>query len=89
MATLFVRHRVGDFNAWKQAYDEFDAQRRSMGVTSQGVYQAEGDPTDVTVYHEFNTAQEARAFIESAELRETMQRAGVQGTPDVWLTTRV
>ena len=89
MATLFVRHRVGDFIAWKRVYDEFDAQRRSMGVTSQGVYQAEGDPTDVTVYHEFSTASEAKAFTESPELRDAMQRAGVQGTPDVWVTNRV
>ncbi len=49
MATLFVRHDVADFDQWKKAYDDFDDERKSMGVTSHGVYQADGNPTDVTV----------------------------------------
>ncbi len=43
MATLFVRHDVADFGAWKQAYDAFDAERKTMGVVGDGVYQA-GEP---------------------------------------------
>lgn len=89
MATLFVRHTVSDFNAWKKVYDEFDATRRSMGVTSDGVYQADGAPNDVTVYHEFNAMDAAKAFAASTQLRETMQRAGVVGEPTIWFTQRV
>ena len=38
MATLFVRHSVVEFGAWMKAYDDFDEERASMGVTGHGVY---------------------------------------------------
>ena len=37
MTTLFVRHTVGDYSTWRKALIGFDAKRRSMGVTSDGV----------------------------------------------------
>jgi hypothetical protein len=89
MATLFVRHEVEDFAAWKKIYDDFNAERETMGVTGHGVYQAEGHPNDVTVYHHFETMDEAKAFVQSSRVREVMTAAGVRGEPSVWFTTRV
>ena len=89
MTTLFVRHNVDDFSRWKKAYDEFDAERRSMGVTGDGVYQAVGDTNDVTVNHEFASAEAAKAFADSARLNEVMQSAGVQGAPTIWFANKV
>jgi hypothetical protein len=88
MATLFVRHNVKDFTAWKAAYDAFDGERKTMGVTGHGVYQADGDPNDVTVYHHFDSIDKAKAFAGSARLKEVMKGAGVTGSPDVWFTNR-
>lgn len=88
MATLFVRHDVDDFTEWKQAFDEFDTERRSMGVTGDGVYQADGNPNDVTVYHDFQSMDDAQAFASSDRLREVMKGGGVQGEPVVWFTNK-
>jgi len=88
VATLFVRHVVADYTQWRKVYDEFDARRRSMGVSSDGVYQLDGNPNDVTVYHEFNTMDAAKAFASSSDLRDAMARAGVQGAPTIWFTQR-
>ena len=88
MATMFVRHGVGDFGTWKQAYDDFNAEREAMGVTGHGVYRAEGDPNSVTIYHHFESMDVAKAFLASDRLREVMMEAGVQGEPDVWFTTK-
>ena len=88
MATLFVRHTVADFSAWKKVYDEFDAERKTMGVTGHGVYQLDGNPNDVTVYHEFATMEAAKAFAASDRLKAVMQRAGIQGPPAIWFTNR-
>ena len=89
MATLFVRHQVADFAAWKAAYDAFAANRRQMGVTGDGVYQTENDPNDVTVYHHFESGSAAKAFVDSEALQRAMQEAGVLGNPNIWLTRRV
>jgi quinol monooxygenase YgiN len=88
MATLFVRHTVSDYTAWRKGYDDFDATRKSMGVTSHAVYQLDGNPNDITAYHEFDSMDAAKAFAGSSELREAMTKAGVVGAPQVWLAQR-
>lgn len=88
MATMFVRHDVSDFGAWKNAYDDFDGERQSFGVTGHGVYQADGNPNDVTVYHHFDSMDAAKNFATSPRLQEVMKEAGVVGSPNIWFTTR-
>jgi hypothetical protein len=88
MTTMFVRHQVSDYAAWRQAYDDFDAARRDMGVTAHAVYQADGDPNDLTIVHDFASVDAARQFAESEDLRNAMQRAGVLSKPTIWFTER-
>ena len=87
MVRLFIRHNVADYQAWRQGYDDFDSQRRSMGVKGDGVYQAIDNPNDVTAWHDFETAEEAQALVGSDELKNAMQGAGVQGEPEIWIVT--
>jgi len=87
MIRLFVRHNVADYQAWRQVYDDFDEQRRPMGVKDDAAYQSLDNPNDVTAWHDFDTAEEAHAFVGSDELRSAMQGAGVQGEPQVWFVT--
>ena len=89
MATLFVRHKVKEFDTWKAAYDAFDVERKTMGVTSHGAYQADGNPNDVTVYHHFDSMDAAKAFADSDRLKKVMESAGVVGAPDIWFTEDV
>jgi hypothetical protein len=86
MIRLFVRHSVADFAKWKQTYDDFDAERRAMGVVNQAVFTATDDPNDVTVWHDFETLESARGFADSPRLREVMSGAGVVGQPAIWFT---
>ena len=89
MAVLFVRHDVSDFGRWKKAYDEFDAERKTMGVTDHGVFQEDGNPNNVTAFHEFDTIEAAKSFAESQRLKEVMQSAGVVGAPNIWFAAKV
>lgn len=89
MVRLFVRHNVRDYDAWRTVYDEFDQERRSMGVTDDAVFQSVDDPNDVTVWHDFAAADEARAFVSSEALRNATQRAGVQGEPEIWFVSQM
>jgi hypothetical protein len=86
---IFVRHEVTDYAAWRKGYDAFDTARRKLGVTGQAVYQSVDNPNDVTVTHDFKTADKAKAFASSAELKAAMEKAGVKGTPQIWITTAV
>jgi hypothetical protein len=84
---MFVRHSVSDFDTWKQAYDDFDAKRKEMGVVAHGVFRSVDDPNDVTVWHDFETAESAHDFARSHQLRGAMSQGGVAGKPEVWFTT--
>jgi hypothetical protein len=87
MVRLFARHPVEDYHAWRKVYDDFDEERRGWGVFAQAVYQSVEDPNDVTLWHDFANADEARAFLSSARLHEVMAEAGVAGEPEIWLVT--
>jgi hypothetical protein len=84
MVRLFIRHRVADYATWRQAYDAFDQERRGMGVTDDAVYRGVDDPNDVTVWHDFAAAEEAKSFAAAARLREVMADADVEGAPETW-----
>jgi quinol monooxygenase YgiN len=86
MIRIFVRHTVNDYNAWRKVYDDFADEQENAGVRSEAVYQSVDNPNDVTVWHDFADIDAARAFVDSAMLREAMTSAGVQGQPQVWFT---
>ena len=86
---MYVRHEVTSYTTWRKAYDSFEATQRKMGVIAQAVYQSLDDPNDITVTHDFTSADKAKAFAGSAELKAAMQKAGVKGAPQIWFTTRV
>ena len=84
---LFVRHEVTDYSAWRKVYDEFGSMQKKLGVTAQAVYRSLDNPNEITVTHDFKTAEAAQAFGASAELKAAMEKSGVTGTPTVWITT--
>jgi hypothetical protein len=85
---IYVRHDVAGYEHWRKAYNDFDAKRRKMGVTGQAVYRSIDDANDVTVTHDFTNAEKAKAFASSPDLKATMEKAGVKGTPQIWFTIR-
>lgn len=81
---MLVRHEVADYETWRKAYDDFDEERRGLGVRGDGVYRAVDNPNNVTAYHDFDSIEVAQAFADSPRLREVMQGAGVASAPDIW-----
>jgi hypothetical protein len=80
MTTTFVRHRVADYDAWRQVYDSVGEIQRAGGVTSDAVYRSDDDPNNVLVMHQFGSADEAHAFFENPELRQAMLDGGVDAS---------
>ncbi len=88
MTTMFVRHMVANYDAWRKVYDEFRSVQKAGGVKAQAVYHAVDNRNDVTVTHDFADLKTAHAFAESAELKKAMQGAGVIGAPTIWFTNK-
>lgn len=85
MAHFYIRHRVQDYAAWKQVFDDFAPQRRAGGEISYALYHQEDDDNDIALLFEWDTMERAKAFIASDEIRETMRNAGVEGGPPTFL----
>jgi hypothetical protein len=88
MTRLFIRHSVRDYGTWRKAYDAFESQRIAMGVTDQAVFRSATDPGDVTIWHDFGSVEQAKAFADLPSLKEAMMGAGVVAKPDFWFTDR-
>ena len=88
MVTMFVRHTVSDYKAWRKIYDDFAPIQKANGVEAQAVYQAADNPNDITVTHEFASVAAAQAFLGSDELKNAMQGGGVVGAPAIWFTNK-
>jgi quinol monooxygenase YgiN len=86
---LVVHHRVADFDAWKQVFDEHEAVRRSHGEFEHRVYRDIHDPNRVIVHNDFPSEEAARSFMEDPSLKDAMERAGVEGEPGMSLIEAV
>jgi ABC-type sugar transport system substrate-binding protein len=87
-ARLFVRHEVSDYGVWRKAFDAFAPTQKKLGVIGSAVYRSADNANDVTVIHDFHSVEKAKAFAASPELKAAMEKAGVKGAPQIWITTQ-
>jgi quinol monooxygenase YgiN len=84
-AILAVHHRVDDFAAWKQVFDEHESVRRSHGGIEHRVYRDPLEPNRIVVHTDFPTEEAARRFMSDPSLPNAMEKGGVQGEPGIAL----
>lgn len=82
MATLLVRHRVRDYDRWKEIFDAHADERAAAGSLGGRVFRDGDDPEDVVIVLEWADLDRARDFAEREDMQESMERAGVMGEPD-------
>ena len=87
-ARLFVHHEVADYAAWRKAFNAFAPTQKKLEVMSTSVYRTADNLNDVTVIHDFKSVEKAKAFAAAPELKAAMEKAGVKGAPQVWITTK-
>lgn len=83
MAWIHVRQRVRDYNAWKEVYDQTSEIKRPLGWKRYQLFMVEGDRNDILLMEEFASAEGAREYINSADLRAAMDRAGVISAAEI------
>lgn len=73
MATVFVHHRVADYDKWRPVFDE--AVKSDIG--RDRVWRGVDAPNVVIVANEFTSRQAAEAAMKNPALAESMGRGGV------------
>jgi hypothetical protein len=84
MVFINVRHTVADYDKWRAAFDADEARRRAAGGKGiNQIYRDVDDLNTITIVMDWDTAENARKFLDDPKLREVMQAAGVVGMPAV------
>jgi len=83
MTHMLIVHKVADFARWKVAYDAHAPVRQKAGLKEKYLLRNVADPSEVVILFEAEDLKRAQEFGASANLRETMHKAGVVGVPSV------
>ena len=75
MALLIINHVVGNYETFKQVFLDDEERRRRLGSKSARVYKVDGEPNNIRVVLEFDTAEQAREHAEGLELHEAIKWA--------------
>jgi heme-degrading monooxygenase HmoA len=89
MAYVLVRHTVADFAKWKPLFDQHGEVRKTYGFKGGSLLRNANNPNELVILFEVESPDQARAFIQSENLRETMQQAGVIDQPTVFLLEKI
>jgi heme-degrading monooxygenase HmoA len=87
MAISLMQAHVKNYGEWRKVFDSNAGLRKSHGAISVEVYQDIDDPDAVTIIAKWGSLEKAKKFAESAELKESQQKSGVQGVPTVFFLT--
>jgi hypothetical protein len=66
-----------------------EAFRRERGAQGHRVYRDAGDPNVLMILTDYPLLADAQAVVDDPELRAAMQRAGVEGPPQMWIMDEV
>ena len=84
MAMVIVRHKIKDFDTWKKAFDGHKPAQAAAGLSNPRVFRSADDPNETVVLFDAQDIGKAKTFASSADLKSTMQAAGVVDKPDVY-----
>ena len=89
MASMFIKHRVADFDRWKPVFDDHETVRKQAGTSAHSLHRDADDPNVVVIAFRVDDIARAREFASSDQLRAAMERAGVESPPEIWFTDDV
>jgi heme-degrading monooxygenase HmoA len=89
MPYLLIRHKVEDYAKWKPLFDEHGATRQANGSRGGQLFRNANDPNELVILFDWDDLEQARQFVQSEDLRQVMQRAGVADQPDLYFLEAV
>jgi len=78
---LLMLEKVKDWDAWKKVFDENKQVRIDGGLIDRGIGHAIDDNHQVSVVFAVTDMKKAKAFLQSKDLKDKMEKAGVEGKP--------
>ena len=84
MPQILIRHKVTDFDKWKFVFYEHGAKRKASGSKGRRIFRNDDDPNELIVIFDWDNQENAKRFIKSRDLHDSMRQAGVSDEPDMY-----
>jgi Protein of unknown function (DUF3764) len=78
---LIMTHKVKDWDAWKKEFDSHKQERIDAGLVDRALAHAIDDNHQVEIVFAVTDMTKAKAFLQSKDLKDKMEKAGVEGKP--------
>jgi hypothetical protein len=82
--SLLIRHKVDDYERWKQHFDSDAELRLAHGAGCARVFRNDSERDEVWLLLEWDDLARARLFTRSEDIADFMNRAGIADQPDYW-----
>jgi hypothetical protein len=84
MGLMIVRHKVKDYRSWKKAFDGHAGAQKAAGLTKPRVFRSADDRNETVILMDYKDLKMAKTFGASADLKKTMEAAGVVDQPTIY-----
>ena len=78
---LLMKHKIKDWDAWKKEFDDHKPVRIEAGLIDRGLGYSVDDNHQVSIVFAVTDMAKAKAFMQSKDLKDKMEKAGVEGKP--------
>ena len=78
---LMMTHKVKDWDAWKKEFDDHKQVRMDAGLIDRALAHDINDNHQVEIVFAVTDMKKAKAFLQSKDLKDKMEKAGVEGKP--------
>ena len=78
---LIMMHKVKDWDAWKKEFDIHKQVRVDAGLIDRVLAYSVDDKQQAVIVFAVSDMAKAKAFLQSADLKDKMEKAGVEGKP--------
>jgi hypothetical protein len=83
LSRKFGSHKVKDYAPWRKGYNDHEKARQAAGITNGRVFRRAEDPNDILILQDVADVAQARTWLGGDELKASMTKAGVIGSPNV------
>jgi hypothetical protein len=87
LPAFILQHSVADFDAWLEAYDGASDLQTEHGIVGHAANRSLDDPSVAIVYHQAESFDTLRAFLDNDDLKAKMHEGGVTSEPKVQFCT--
>ena len=90
VTTIFLKHTVDDYDAWKPGFDVHASTRKEYGSPEDyRLFREAGKPNEIVMMAERESVEAFQRFMDESDVKEKMEELGVTSEPEVYVLEEI